>query len=87
MIGKKCLSIMKKPLPTRRGNSLFVLGDKGQATLEYVVVGSALLIVVLVLGQLLGVVRDGTFVLHISQSASHVLDADALEVINDVLYF
>ncbi|MDR2586659.1 MAG: hypothetical protein LBC23_00175 [Coriobacteriales bacterium] len=63
------------------------LNTKGQATVEYLIVGLALLAVVLALGVLAGRVQEGLFVKHAVESASHATGSNSLGVIGDVLLY
>jgi len=63
------------------------LGNKGQATVEYLIVGIALLSMVLALGALAGRLQDGLFVQHAIDSASHAAGHNTMGVIGDVLLY
>ena len=65
----------------------FVRDEGGQATVEYLVVGTVLLVVMLVFGQLLDVVESGAFASHASGSASHVVTQDGAGVVGDVFLY
>jgi hypothetical protein len=51
--------------------------QSGQSTVEYAIVCAALLCVVVALGALMNVVRDGVFVEHAKTSASHSVEDSA----------
>ena len=59
----------------------------GQATVEYVVVLAALLAVVVGLGALSGLVRDGVVVAQALFSASHHVAGEAVGMVLDVFAF
>ena len=59
----------------------------GQATVEYVVVLAALLAVVVGLGALSGLFRDGVVVDHALLSASHPVAGEAAGMVLDVFAF
>jgi Flp pilus assembly protein TadG len=64
------------------------LGDtRGQATVEYVVVGVILLILVVALGSLARVVQAGVFVKHAGECASHVIAQSATGVVGDIFLY
>jgi hypothetical protein len=72
--------------PARRSTPLR-LGHEGQATVEYLIVGTVLLVVILVLGVLANRLQEGLFVQHAVQSASHAASSNALGAIGDVLLY
>lgn len=64
-----------------------LLCDRGQATVEYLVIGLVVMIVAVALACLWHLASDGTFVQHASSSASHVVDSVDLGVIGDVFMY
>ena len=63
------------------------LGTKGQATVEYLIVGLALLAIILALGALAGRLQEGLFVEHAIDSASHAIGGNTMGMIGDVLLY
>jgi hypothetical protein len=59
----------------------------GQATVEYVVVGVVLMIIIVVLGLLAGRIGDGLFTEHASRSASHSTQAPTAGAVGDVILY
>jgi hypothetical protein len=71
----------------RSKRHILSLGTKGQATVEYLIVGLALLAVVVALGVLASRLQEGLFVEHAVESASHATGSNSLGVIGDVLLY
>jgi hypothetical protein len=67
--------------------SLLAFAKKGQTTLEYIIVGAALLVVILSLGALANRLQEGLFVHHAIESASHAASKNVQGAIGDVLLF
>ena len=65
----------------------FKPGNNGQTTVEYLIVGLALLAMVVALGALSGRLQDGLFVQHAIDSASHAAGHNTMGVIGDVLLY
>lgn len=63
------------------------LGCKGQATVEYLIVGIILMAVILGLGSLSSRLQEGLFVQHAVESASHAVSTNTLGAIGDVLLY
>ncbi|MDR1422282.1 MAG: hypothetical protein LBI64_05390 [Coriobacteriales bacterium] len=63
------------------------LGSEGQATVEYLIVGLALMVVIVVLGLLAERLKDGVFVDRAIEKASHAVGGNAWETIGDVLLY
>jgi amino acid permease len=63
------------------------IGRKGQASIEYLIVGAVLLVVILALGSLASRMQEGLFVQHAVRSASHAVGENALGVMGDVLLY
>lgn len=63
------------------------MAERGQATVEYLIIGLVLMVVVSVLGLLSGRVGDGLFLSHAADSASHALTTNTAGVVGDVLLF
>ena len=61
--------------------------QRGQATVEYLIVGVALIIIITALGVLSGRLQAGLFVEHAADSASHALTVNAAGSAGDVLLF
>lgn len=59
----------------------------GQSTVEYLIVGAALICIVLALGLLAGRLEEGLFVQHAADSASHALTTNTAGSIGDVLLY
>ncbi len=62
-------------------------GCIGQATVEYLIVGAALLCIITALGLLSGQLQDGLFVQHTADSASHALTINTAGSAGDVLLY
>jgi hypothetical protein len=69
---------------TRR---LLGIGKKGQATVEYLIVGIILFVVVVGLGVLGDRLTEGLFVQHAIESASHAASKNIQGAIGDVLLY
>ena len=65
----------------------FRIGNKGQATIEYLVVALALLVVIIALSALSGRIQEGLFIEHAIDSASHAFGKNTMGAIGDVLLF
>jgi hypothetical protein len=63
------------------------LGKAGQSTVEYLLVGLALLAVIMALGLFAGRLRDGVFSEHASNSASHSMGEASAGALGDVLLY
>jgi hypothetical protein len=63
------------------------LGTSGQATVEYLIVGLVLIIVIAALGLLAQAFEDGLFVEHAAQSASHAITGNTAGSVGDVLLY
>ncbi|MDR1013577.1 MAG: hypothetical protein LBL86_01170 [Coriobacteriales bacterium] len=59
----------------------------GQAMVEYVVVGTVLVVLVVALGLLMRVLDAGLFVEHAAQSASHTIAGNPVGSVGDVLLY
>lgn len=59
----------------------------GQATVEYLVVGVALMIIIVALGALSGRLQEGLFVQHAADSASHAITTNTAGSTGDVLLY
>ncbi|MDR1089083.1 MAG: hypothetical protein LBL23_07425 [Coriobacteriales bacterium] len=59
----------------------------GQATVEYLVVGVALIVIIMALGALSGRVQEGLFVQHAADSASHAFTTNTAGSVGDVLLY
>jgi hypothetical protein len=79
--------IKRKTMHLKHKAVQLVLTKSGQATVEYLIVGVALLAIVLALGVLANRLEDGLFVEHAAQSASHSLGANTMGIIGDVLLY
>jgi len=60
---------------------------EGQATVEYLIVGVALIIIIAALGVLSGRLQEGLFVQHAADSASHAITTNTAGSIGDVLLY
>ena len=60
---------------------------RGQGTVEYLIVGLAILVVVVALGALASRLQGGLFVEHAVESASHAAGPNTMGVIGDVLLY
>lgn len=67
--------------------SAYRLGNKGQSTVEYLIVGVALLAIILGLGAFGFRLQEGLFVEHAVDSASHAAGPNAMGTIGDVLLY
>lgn len=56
----------------------------GQSTVEFAIVTSAILLIIVALGMFWNLGKDGIFVDHAQSSASHHLQDSAMGVIGDV---
>jgi hypothetical protein len=61
--------------------------SKGQSTVEYLIVGSALLVIITALGLLGAKLGDGWFVEQAAQNASHAFGSNIWGAIGDVLLY
>jgi hypothetical protein len=61
--------------------------SSGQATVEYLIVGAVLIVVLMALGLLAQLLEDGLFVEHAAQSASHTLGGNPIGAAGDVLLY
>ena len=59
----------------------------GQSTVEYLIVGIALMVVFIALGVLLGRIESGLFVKHAIDSASHAFGKNTMGSLGDVLLY
>ena len=59
----------------------------GQATVEYLIVGLALIVIIVALSVLSGRVQEGLFVQHAADSASHALTTNTAGSAGDVLLY
>lgn len=64
-----------------------IVGERGQGTVEYLIVGLILMVVISVLGLLSGKAGDGIFSTHAADSASHSLTTNTAGAVGDVLLF
>ncbi len=64
-----------------------ISSERGQGTVEYLIVSLVLMVVISVLGLLSGRVGDGLFARHAADSASHALTTNTAGVVGDVLLF
>ncbi|MDR3037193.1 MAG: hypothetical protein LBU31_02120 [Coriobacteriales bacterium] len=60
---------------------------RGQGTVEYLIVGLAILVVIIALGVLANRLQEGLFVEHAIESASHAAGPNTMGVIGDVLLY
>ncbi len=63
------------------------LDDRGQATVEYAIVGLVLLAVIMGLVAIADRLEEGLFVEHAADSASHSAGPNTMGVIGDVLLY
>lgn len=61
--------------------------QRGQATVEYLIVGLAIIMIVTALGALSGRLGEGLFVQHAAESASHAFTANTAGSAGDVLLY
>jgi len=61
--------------------------DAGQATVEYLIVGLALMAIIIAVGTLAIRVGEGLFVEHAAQAASHGTAQGALGALEDALLY
>ncbi len=59
----------------------------GQSTVEYLIVGVVLIIIIVALGVLSGRLQAGLFVQHAADSASHAITTNTAGSAGDVLLF
>ncbi|MDR2671939.1 MAG: hypothetical protein LBC35_01305 [Coriobacteriales bacterium] len=59
----------------------------GQATVEYLIVGLALIALIAAIGLLAGRLGEGLFVEHAADSASHAITTNTAGSIGDVLLY
>ena len=82
---------MKARVSQRGSGSRFILrllsSRAGQSTVEYVVVGVALMIIISALAVFSGRVEEGLFVQHAADSASHAITTNTAGSIGDVLLY
>jgi len=63
------------------------LNDKGQATVEYLIVGVLLMAILVGLGAIANRLQEGLFIEHAIQSASHAAGSNTMGTIGDVLLY
>lgn len=61
--------------------------QRGQATVEYLIVGVVIMVIAMGLAAIYHLAFDGTLAAHISQSSSHVISSGLLEAVGDVSFF
>lgn len=83
----KSLRIRMSHNRPKRVPSLSQVSCSGQATVEYVIVGVALLMIIAALGVFSGRLGEGLFVQHASESASHAFTTNTAGSLGDVLLF
>lgn len=59
----------------------------GQSTVEYLIVGLAIIMIIAALGVLAGKLGEGLFVQHAAESASHALTKNTAGSAGDVLLY
>jgi len=64
-----------------------MIQTRGQATIEYLIVGLALIIIITALGVLSGRLQEGLFVQHAADSASHAITTNTAGSAGDVLLY
>ncbi|MDR0347243.1 MAG: hypothetical protein LBH56_02585 [Coriobacteriales bacterium] len=64
-----------------------MLGTSGQATVEYLIIGLILIVVILSLGTLARTLEIGLFVEHAAESASHAITGNTAGTVGDVLLY
>jgi Flp pilus assembly pilin Flp len=62
-------------------------GTSGQATVEYLIVGLVLVVIIVALGLLARALEDGLFVEHAAQGASHAITGNMAGSVGDVLLY
>jgi hypothetical protein len=60
---------------------------RGQATVEYLIIGLALMVVIATLGLLAGRLGDGLFVSRAADGASHAVGGNIWGTVGDVLLY
>ncbi|MDR0888874.1 MAG: hypothetical protein LBM21_03140 [Coriobacteriales bacterium] len=70
-----------------RGSMRGFARDGGQASAEYLIVGLAIIAIIVALGLLGGKLRDGMFVQHAAESASHATTENTAGTVGDVLLY
>jgi hypothetical protein len=79
---------MTKQTQARNSRTLSVLrNQKGQATLEYLLVGLVILAVILGFAALQHRLGEGLFIQHAQQSLSHSIGPNSAGVIGDVFLY
>lgn len=61
--------------------------SRGQATVEYLIVGVALIVIIAALGVLSGRLHEGLFVQHAADSASHAITTNTAGSAGDILLY
>jgi uncharacterized protein (UPF0333 family) len=64
-----------------------MMDSSGQATIEYLVVGLIIIVVIIALGLLVQVLEGGAFVEYAAQSASHAMTGNTAGAAGDVLLY
>jgi Flp pilus assembly pilin Flp len=64
-----------------------MLNTSGQATVEYLIVGLILIVMISALSLLTQTLQDGLFVTHAAQSASHAITGNTAGTVGDVLLY
>lgn len=65
----------------------FLRSEDGQATVEYLIVGVMVMLVVVALAAMWHLASDGVFARHATSAASHAVDSVDLGVIGDVFLY
>ena len=66
---------------------LLVQNCSGQSTVEYLIVGVALIAIIVALGVFSGRLQEGLFVQHAADSASHAITTNTAGTAGDVLLY
>jgi len=61
--------------------------NRGQATVEYLIVGLALIVIIVALSVFSGRVQEGLFVQHAADSASHAITTNTAGSAGDILLY
>ena len=70
-----------------KGTDVRPLRERGQATIEYLIVGVALIVIVTALSVLSGRLQEGLFVQHAADSASHAITVNTAGSAGDILLY
>ena len=81
------MSMRNTPAPLSQNTPAPLSQERGQATIEYLIVGVALIVIITGLGALSGRLQEGLFVQHAADSASHAITVNTAGSAGDILLY